>query len=63
MNTTHPFGHFRFADFRERWHKYANPCAAEYFRSEILKLFPLSGRFSPNTDVFGSFGELWGSIT
>jgi len=39
INTTHLFGQFRFTDFRETWQGYVNPCAGEYFRSEILKFF------------------------
>jgi len=37
--TTHPFGHFRFTDFRETWWEYVNPRAGESFRSEILNIF------------------------
>jgi len=39
MNTTHPFRHFRFTDFRVTWQAYVNPCAGESFRGEILKYF------------------------
>ena len=37
MNTTHPFSHFRFIDFRETWQEYVNQCPHESFCSEILK--------------------------
>jgi len=50
MNTARPFGHFRFTDFRETWQEYVNSCAGKSFRGEILKFFPLRGRFSPKTD-------------
>jgi len=58
MNTTHPFGHFCFTDFRETGQEYVNPCASE---SSLAKFWFFSVKGS-KTWFFGSFGELWGQI-
>jgi len=39
MNTTYPFRHFRFADYRETCQGCVNPRAGESFHGEILKIF------------------------
>lgn len=59
VNTTHPFGHLRFTDFRETRQEYVNPCAGESLRSEILKIFRCTMSLRPKyTDVSVLLGEI-----
>jgi len=50
LNTTHPFGHFRFSDLRETWQEYMNQCSHESFRGEIFckKISVKKSLFSKN---------------
>ena len=68
---THSFGHFRFTDFHktcqdyvnQTCQDYVNQCPHESFHIAKFWKFSVSGSLCSKNWIFGSFAELWASVT